>query len=346
MHQPGALVARRGEVEARMLADAVEVDAAVAFLDEAESTAGVPLVDEAERERLRALDAGESGPDRRWRSLSAHRGAEVVGYAGVVVPDAGDAGPPTEASADLAIDPAAPDRGTILSALLAGLEALASHGTAERLRVWMRHVDADDVAGATTAGYEVERRLGVLGRHLDEPSLAPEPPPGDGPSLGPEPGPGVRIRAYRPDVDDEEVVAVLAAAYAGTADAGWDHARFRERRGWSWFRPEDLLVAELDDGPLGGLHWLKRRGGGVGEVYNLAVHPEAQGRRLGPALLAAGLDHLRAVGCHDVLLWVDLANERAVRLYTGLGFTTRWEDVALTRALPPSPGQASSGPRS
>jgi hypothetical protein len=34
-----------------------------------------------------------------------------------------------------------------------------------------------------------------------------------------------------------------------------------------------------------------------------------------------------------VLLWVDRANERAVRLYTSQGFTTRWDDVALGRTL-------------
>jgi mycothiol synthase len=78
---------------------------------------------------------------------------------------------------------------------------------------------------------------------------------------------------------------VLAAAYAGTAEQGWDLERFEERRRLPWFRPEDLLVAELDDsedGPaLAGLHWLKRRDERTGEVYNLAVHPDAQGHRWG-----------------------------------------------------------------
>jgi mycothiol synthase len=330
MSQHGRLVARSGEVVVTALLADTGVDVAGVFLDEAEAIVEVPLVDEAERERLASAASGRREPDPRWHPLLARQGDDVVGYAGIVLP--GPAGP--DATADLAVGPAAPSRRQVVAALLAGLETLASEGPTERLQVWMRHVDADDVASATAAGYEVERRLGVLGRELD------------GPTDGPAPPAGVRIRAYRRDADDEQVVAVLAAAYAGTAEAGWDLARFRERQGWSWFRPEDLLVAELDDGRLGGLHWLKRRGGGVGEVYNLAVHPQAQGRRLGPVLLAAGLDHLRAVGCHEVLLWVDLANDRAVRLYTAQGFTTRWEDVALTRTLRSRPGQASSGPRS
>jgi hypothetical protein len=32
-------------------------------------------------------------------------------------------------------------------------------------------------------------------------------------------------------------------------------------------------------------------------------------------------------------LWVDLANERGVRLYTSHGFHVRWEDLALGREL-------------
>jgi mycothiol synthase len=53
---------------------------------------------------------------------------------------------------------------------------------------------------------------------------------------------------------------------------------------------------------------------------------------VGPLLLHAGLEHLREQGCDEVILWVDLANERAVSLYRGQGFATRWLDLALERA--------------
>ena len=79
------------------------------------------------------------------------------------------------------------------------------------------------------------------------------------------------------------------------------------------------------------MHWTKRRGEGVGEVYNLAVAPDGQGHGLGRRLLDAGLRHLRGIGCGEVLLWVDLANEAAIRLYTTAGFTARWEDIAFIR---------------
>ncbi len=133
--------------------------------------------------------------------------------------------------------------------------------------------------------------------------------------------------------DADAVVDVLAAAYAGTPDGGWTRDDFDRKRSYDWFDPADLLVARAGGGAVLGVHWTKRRGDRTGEVYNLAVHPDAQGSRLGAVLLHAGLAHLRDVGCRDVMLWVDLANERAVRLYASQGFAVRWEDVALGRAL-------------
>jgi mycothiol synthase len=279
-----------------------------------EEAVGVPLVDEAERLRLERL-ASDGARPTGWTPTVVHLVGEVVGYGAVLVDEDGVA-----ARGDAAVI----GRGAevdALPALLSSLAEAAETAGATRVQVWVRRAGESEFAAARAAGFDVERRLGVLGRDLDEET-----------ALGGAPD-GVEVRSYRPDDDDEAVVAVLAAAYEGTDEAGWDLARFRERRDWPWFRAEDLLVAELEDARLGGIHWLKRRGDGAGEVYNLAVHPDAQGRGLGPVLLHAGLEHLRRIGCHEVLLWVDLANDRAVRLYTSQGFATRWEDVALARSL-------------
>jgi mycothiol synthase len=281
------------------------------LLDRAEREGGAPLVDEAEHERLRRLaeDGSEQAP--RWRALVAERGDAPVGYGGLVLDEAGG-----RATGDVAVvDGGIPVR----RALLEGLEAEG----ADRPQIWMRHLDDDGIEDVVALGYRVERRLGVLGRDLA--------------GLGPAPAAGAaRIRPYRPGEDDDAVVEVLSAAYVGTDEAGWDHTQLRERRDLSWFRAEDLLLGELPgdgDAPwVGGLHWLKRRGPGVGEVYNLAIHPDAQGAGLGGLLLYAGLEHLQRLGCAEVILWVDLGNERAVELYTSQGFVTRWQDVAVGRA--------------
>lgn len=293
--------------------EVAELPHAAQVLTEAERAAGGELVDEAERRRLTTAAQDPGRADPRWRPLLAHLGGEVVGYAALVV-DA-DA---RAAVGDVAPAPSAPDGPAVLAALLA---ALADHAVpASRVQVWARRVGADHLAAAGGVGYAVHRRLGVLGREL--------------PVEGPAPDAPVPIRASRPGDDDAEIVRVLAAAYEGTDDGGWDLDRFHERTGWDWFRAEDLLVADAGDGRLLGLHWTKRRDAATGEVHNLAVAPEGQGRGLGPALLRAGLDHLGDVGCTEVVLWVDRANARAVQLYERAGFTTRWDDVALTTTRP------------
>jgi mycothiol synthase len=313
MSQHPRELADRDGVTVREIADAGELSAALELLDDAEARSGVPLVDEAEHERLgRAVDASSVGGGG-WRAALAWREGRVVGYVGMLVDaDAGKA----------AGDVADPEGAAGLAVLLEAAARLAERHGAPRLQVWTRRAGEREVAATHTAGFEVARSLGVLGRSLDAELPAP-------------PATAATVRAYRPEVDDEAVVAVLAAAYAGTAEQGWDLERFEERTRLPWFRAEDLLVAELDDdaGPsLAGLHWLKRRDERTGEVYNLAVHPDAQGHRVGPLLLHAGLEHLREQGCDDVILWVDLANERAVALYRSQGFETRWLDLALEPA--------------
>ncbi len=309
-------------LRARELDSAAVLADAEAWLDRAEARAGVPLVDETERDRLNRALSGEQ--PERWTPLAVVReDGDVVGYGAVVLPSEVEG----DATGDVAVDTdaagVAPAR--IRSAALRALRRPAAAAGIGRVEVWMRHVAADHLDDLEQDGFEVARRLAILGRSLDEPIEVPEVA-------------GATVRGYVPDRDDDAVVEILALAYEGTGDGGWTHERFAARRELPWFRAEDLLLAEVADdrrhtGRVLGLHWLKRRGGGVGEVYNLAIHPDGQGRHLGALLLAAGLAHLRAVGCHEVLLWVDRANERAVALYESRGFATRWEDVALESDL-------------
>jgi len=355
-HEHRDVVARVGDVTARVLAGAEGVDDAVALLDRAEADTGVPLVDESERNRLEELAAGRVDRHGHWHSVLARRNGDdpegdAVGYAALLLPtsveqphlhdhDHGDHGhghderplhghasddqaqPIPLGHGDVALDHGGGADGTVLRALLQACDVLGRRHDTRRLQVWMRHVTESDLRHATAAGYCVDRRLGVLARPLtDLPDV--------------EVPDGVTIGAFT-DADADAVVDVLAAAYAGTPDGGWTRARFDARRSYDWFDPADLLVARRDNGTVAGVHWTKRRGDGVGEVYNLAVHPHAQGERLGGVLLTAGLRHLANIGCDRVLLWVDLANEPAVRLYTSQGFEVAWEDVALGRELLPT----------
>ncbi len=314
----GEVVAGRDDVVARLLRTTEGIDHAVALLDKAEALVELPLVDESVRERLRQMSETGSMPDGHWHALVAARGDDVVGFAETVLPSASG----TDAVADLAIDRQALPVRPVVATLLAGLECVAWDHQASRLVVWIRSASTSDVITATKAGFDIDRRLGVLGRGLGEVDTALPTAPD-----------GVTIRTLVPGQDDQALVELFEAAYAGTGDAGWTVEGLRERYGWSWFDAADVLLAVEDDGHVAAVHWTKQRGDGIGEVYNLAVAPRAQGRRLGQLMLRSGLAHLAGIGCTDVLLWVDMENDRGVRLYAGDGFTFRQEDVAFARDL-------------
>ncbi len=310
------LVATRGALRVHLLRGGSGAKAAIALLDEAESRVEAPLVDEVERRRLHAL-AGGGQLAAHWHGLLARSHESTLGYAGVVLPIRG--GEP--ANAELAVDRANPLRREAVSALFEAIRQLAEAHATAGLVVWIRQATDEDVACARAAGFAVRRRLLVLGRPLGQ--MPPEP-------ALPE---GVKVRSYRPEADDDAVIAVLRTAFEGRAESDWDRARLAQRRSFAWFDPTDLLIAQDPRGDVPAVHWTKRRGDGVGEVYVLAVTPAAQGIGLGRALLRAGLRHLRGRGCHDVLLWVDEDNLAAINLYRSEGFSTRWVDVAFEAEL-------------
>jgi mycothiol synthase len=161
--------------------------------------------------------------------------------------------------------------------------------------------------------------------------------------------PGVRIRTYRGAADDAELLRVNNAAFATHPEqGGWTAADLAERRNEPWFDPEGLFLAYGDsesDQPdrLLGFHWTKVHldQPGLGEVYVVGVDPSAQGRGLGQALTAIGVEWLArrltdpanpADPAPAVLLYVESDNVAALRTYRSLGFTTYSVDTAFAAA--------------
>jgi len=170
------------------------------------------------------------------------------------------------------------------------------------------------LAIATKFSYSSVRELLILDRPLtlDEP-LAPVPD-------------GVTIRGFEP-ADEPALLAINAAAFADHPEQGeMDHANFTERTEQEWYDPADLLVAVDGAGTMLGFHWTKRHDARLGEVYVIATAPDAAGRGLGSALLTAGLAHLAATGCRQVILYVESDNA-ALRLYRRHGFVVARSDV-------------------
>jgi len=325
-HRHPDVAAEVGAAQARVITSPDEFAAAVALLDTLEEAAGVPLVDEAERHRLGQQGVGGAGGNHEhWHALlSGPANAPPDGYAGILLLPGS-----TEVVGDVAV---ARDRpcGDPLEALLIALGGLAvAHGASHAL-VWVRHAGVNDLACAQRVGWTPDRRLDVLAfdvRPGDDPPQV-DPTAGNAGQAAVLPD-GLRLRAWAGPDDDEQVAQLLAAAYAETPEAGWTAADVATRRALPWFDAADLLLAVDDDDSVMGVHWTKRRDATTGEVYNLAVHPQAQGTGLGRALLHVGVDHLANHGATTVLLWVDRDNHAAAQLYRRFGFELAWTDLAL-----------------
>ncbi len=136
---------------------------------------------------------------------------------------------------------------------------------------------------------------------------------------------GFTVRGYDPS-DAAPFLALNAAAFAHHPEQGaLDAAGLAARTAEPWFDPGGLLLGFDADG-LAGFHWTKLVDG-VGEVYVLGVAPRAQGHGYGKVLLQAGLAHLRAGGAGHVVLYVDIAEPVAVRMYESAGFHVAHRDV-------------------
>jgi mycothiol synthase len=302
-------------------------------LDGAAAAAVLALADAAAREdrvgplseqaRLQARHGGQPA-----RHLLLTQGGELAGYAQLDL--AGAADPADGPSGELVIHPRFRRRGLglrLARRLQAEAGRLAAGAGPRPLRVWA-HGDLPAArALAARAGFTRSRALWTMRRPLA------------GPLPGPQFPPGVTVRTFAVGTDEPAWLALNRKAFAHHPEQGaWtmDDLTVRERE--PWFDPAGFFLAERS-GALAGFHWTKVHGTGpgtpgepsgaepVGEVYVVGVDPAEQGSGLGRALTLAGLQHLRARGLREVMLYVDEDNTAAIRLYESLGFHHAATDV-------------------
>jgi len=107
------------------------------------------------------------------------------------------------------------------------------------------------------------------------------------------------------------------------------------RAGCGRFEPDASRLVEGPKGPAGVL-LASRLARANGHVCQVSVVPEAQGQGLGAFLMTTALRAFREQGLASVTLSVTVANARAHRLYTRLGFRTRREFAAHAWLRPPA----------
>ena len=82
---------------------------------------------------------------------------------------------------------------------------------------------------------------------------------------------------------------------------------------------EQTTIVELSGSAVGTLRF--RRDGNDARIYAFVIDPAWRGRGIGRAALRCACDRLRAEGTHRIGLEVDVENDRALTLYTSVGFT-------------------------
>jgi mycothiol synthase len=226
---------------------------------------------------------------------------------------------PAYATAQLVVDPAHRRHGIgrglldALRELVAQLPERADAGSGPGWGVWA-FADLPAARGfASALGLTPSRGLLIMERELDgiQPPVVPE---------------GFSLRPFEA-ADAEALLAVNAAAFAHHPEQGaLDAAGLAARMAEPWFDAAGLILG-VDEAGLAGFHWTKRHDAHTGEVYVIGVAPRAQGRGYGRVLLNAGLAHLRETGADHVLLYVDMAEPVAVRMYESAGFHVAVRDV-------------------
>jgi mycothiol synthase len=253
-------------------------------------------------------------------AMLAFDGGSLDGYAHTVTYGEGAA---RRASCELVVDPAVRRRG-VGGMLLSQALASARDKGACRLDLWAYNDSEASQRMAAQFGFKPARRLLHLHRHMRSAPL-------------PARVAGAAIRAVRPGIDDERWLALNNRIFASHPENGrWTLDDLHARMAQSWFRPDDVLMLEMD-GVVAGFCWLKIEErpseGRVGEIYVIGTAPEYQGRGLGRYLLSSALRRLREREADAAAIYVDQSNDAAVALYNSAGFHYHHVDVCYTRSL-------------
>jgi mycothiol synthase len=307
-------------IEVRPALDGAELAAVTALLDRAAATDGRRPLSER-----KWIDLVEAGPEGLAAVVARDApGDQPVGFAQVSGHDAAW-------GVELVVDPAERSRAEEIGVALvrATADAIGRAGGGQ-LHLWVTHADDSDDRVAAAAGLQRGRDLLQMRRPLPIDEVADLP-----------------TRSFVPGHDDDAWLVVNNRAFAGHPEqGGWAGANLAARQREPWFDPTGFLLHERD-GRLAGFCWTKIHADHdppIGEIYVIGVDPDFQGLRLGRPLVVAGLDSLARRGARIGMLYVDSANESAMRLYRDLGFEVDHVDRAYVGRIGPASQETAAAP--
>lgn len=144
--------------------------------------------------------------------------------------------------------------------------------------------------------------------------------------------PGATADLYQHE-DLEDLLTLINEAFEGHPENGnWTMTDLRIRFDEPWFDPAGLFVLRSGGG-LAGFCWCKIHPDGVGEIYLIAMRRGHDGKGSGRQLLDSGVRFLKEQGCPEIIVYTELGNKAAERLYGSAGFVTDRVDRRLEIAL-------------
>lgn len=247
-------------------------------------------------QRTLAVDGGRLKLE--WGVLNARAGRDVedvlwwdgdrlLGFVGLYA-----FSPPTVELAGM-VDPAARRRGIGTELIDAALPVCRDRGYAQVLLVTPR---------SSAAGEAFALGRGAVLEHSEHALVLAGPPAG-----GPH-DPQVSLRRATP-ADASEISRLLTAAFGGAPPAVLERLASESAR---------TLLAEVGGSAVGTVRLTREND--MGSVYGFAVDPAWQGRGIGRDVLRRVCRQLRQEGAQRVCLEVAVENERALGLYTSIGF--------------------------
>lgn len=159
------------------------------------------------------------------------------------------------------------------------------------------------------------------------------------------PDPKVTIRQARLD-DIETIVAITAEVFApfamehhiekmiGAAEGvRWIDVKGDDLRRELGTEGEGCFVAELEGRPVGYVTTTINERAQRGNIPNIAVLADAQGHRIGRALLETALEYFRSKGLRQAKIETLSTNETGQHLYPSLGFREVVRQIHYVMAL-------------